>query len=182
MRKLGTVAAVFFTLSLAACGGTKSSSSTSKTPKGCPAETTLNINAPTGAIAVPAATRKAVVRSNFLSVYLFSRTLNQSDADIAKIIGSDYRIDGEGAIIVTAKNADYKAAPTTGEYVVDPKAPLQIVGYSIQSNNKRLTALPGKPAPGTTMTITAMTDTMVCGTISGAEGSTTFSADRINPA
>ena len=49
-----------------------------------------------GVVKVAAATRKAVVRKNVISVYLFSNLLRQSADDYKKFIGSSFRIDGTG--------------------------------------------------------------------------------------
>lgn len=188
MRALRLLSVTFLCLTaLAACGGSGSSSkkagSTSSTttplPTGCPPQTILNIETAGGTVKVAAATRKAVVRKNFITVYLFSKLVQQSPEDFKKYIGSSFRIDGTGAMIADGKNAS-GATPTTGTYVPSTKAPLQLVGYSVQQDNKLMTAKPAKPADSARLEITHFDPTLVCGKISGPEGNTTFIADRID--
>lgn len=186
MRKiLATLSTVILVTTLAACGGNNDSkgggSSTSvPLPQGCPAQATMEISTPTGPVTVAAATRKAVVRKNAISVYLLNKLVNQPSGDFTKWVGASLRVDGDGAIIADGKNADPNAAPVVGTYVTDSKAPLQLTGYSVQRGGQLLTRTPTKPDPSTQLVITSITDTIVCGTITGPQGSATFIADRIN--
>jgi hypothetical protein len=184
MRKLSlTLATVSLAIALAACGGgSKKSSTTTSTPlpAGCPAQALMTIATPSGNVTVAAATRKALVRKNFITVYLFSKLLNPQTTDFSKFVGSSFRVDGDGAMIADGKNATANIAPTTGVYVVNSKAPLQLVGYSVQRNNQLLTSSPAKPPTSAKLEITSLTPTIVCGTINGPEGTATFIADRID--
>lgn len=184
MRFIRFVAVLGCTVLLAACGGGSSSKPVSPTttplPAGCPAQTVMSITSSTGTVQIAAATRKAVTRSNFITVYLFSKLLNQPDSDFTKFIGGGFRIDGEGAMIASGKNADAKEAPKTGTYTLTKNAPLQLLEYSVQQNGKLVTPTPAKPPTGTTLEITSLTETLVCGKITGPQGSTTFIADRVN--
>ena len=186
MRRLtATIALAVIATTLAACGGGSDSkgggSSTSvPLPQGCPAQAIMQIATPSGTVSVAAATRKAVVRKNFVSIYLLNKLVNQPNEDFAKWVGSSFRVDGDGAIIADGKNADANAAPVAGTYVPGSKEPLQLVGYSVQRGGQQLTPTPAKPDNSAKLVISSMTDTIVCGTITGPAGSATFIADRIN--
>jgi hypothetical protein len=184
MRKMfiaGTALALIVTL--AACGGGKKSDGSSTSvplPTGCPAQALMKISTPTGPVTVAAATRKAVVRGNGISIYLLSKLVQQPNEAFAKWIGTGFKVEGDGAIITEAKNADINAAPIVGTYVVSSKAPLQLTGYSVQRGGQVLTQSPTRPADDAKLEITSITETIVCGSISGPEGSATFIADRID--
>ena len=184
-RAMATTATVVLVSLLAACGGgggnaDGGSSTTVPLPQGCPAQALMQISTPTGPVTVAAATRKAVVRKNFISIYLLNKLVDQPSGDFTKWVGASFRVDGEGAVIVDGKNADPDAAPVAGTYVPDTKAPLQLIGYSVQSGGQLLTRSPTKPDPSAQLVITSMTDTIVCGSITGPQGSVEFIADRIN--
>lgn len=140
----------------------------------------MSITSSTGTVQVAAATRKAVTRKNFVTVYLFSKLLTQPDSDFTKFIGGSFRIDGEGAMIASGKNSVSTEPPTTGSYTLVKNAPLQLLEYSVQQAGNRVTPTPAKPPTGTMLEITSLTETLVCGKITGPQGSANFIADRIS--
>lgn len=184
MRRIQFVLVLGSVFVLAACGGSGSSKPASPTttplPAGCPAQTLMSITSSTGTVEVAAATRKAVTRKNYVTVYLFAKLLNQPDTDFTKFIGGSFRIDGDGAMIASGKNSVTSAQATTGSYTLGKNPPLQLLEYSVQQSGKLVTPTPAKPPAGTVMEITTHTNTLVCGTISGPQGSTAFIADRVS--
>ncbi|MFZ4515303.1 MAG: hypothetical protein ACOYN3_03245 [Acidimicrobiia bacterium] len=179
--RLGVIAAI--ALTLGACGGSSKktvSSTTTPLPSGCPAQTLMTIVGSSGPVQVAAATRKAVTRNNFITVYLFAKLLTQPDSDYKNFIGASFRVDGEGAIIASGKNSVATAPPSPGSYTTAKNAPLQLLEYSVQQNGRLLTTAPAKPSSSVTLEISTLTSSLVCGTITGPQGSSNFIADRID--
>ena len=199
-RQLIALAAVLaFTITASACGSgsdggsegsaskdggatsTTAPASTTAAGDDCPAETTYTITGPDGEQEFTAASAYAYESGAYLSIYLFSEEFAE---DEVASISTGFRTDDPGTIFATlhTRAATGEAPITTGEYIADSPEAQQsleagrwVTDVAVSLGLDQVAS--GFPTdPSTVVTIDAIDDDEVCGTITHPDGTATFRA------
>lgn len=169
-------------LALAACGGGSSSSSSSgpatTVASSCPDRTVLTVTADDGTHTLDAVSSYAdVTLGQSASFTIANYPIDRAAA--TGIYNPTLNGDQLGVSFYISANGD--AQLTTGEYVESSdgsSSPLVLNTSSAYDSSGRI-ILGGTDLPSSTVTLTEITDTRLCGTVSTPEFSGRFAAERI---